>query len=118
MLDTMAPVAPPVVLTQEMIENLPEQPLGDLPGVRRRVLWQDGESEAGVLEIEPGQHLGTHAHRSNHHHFWVLSGRAVVLGHELTPGSYVHIPHGIDHDIDATLTEGCSVFYLYLRTAP
>ena len=104
----------PVVLTQELVEALPEISLGHLPGIRRRVLWNDGESEAGVLDVEPGHHLGAHTHRANHHHFWVLSGRAEVLGQELTPGSYVHVPHAVEHDIDASLTEGCSIFYLYL----
>ena len=104
----------PVVLTPEMVEALPENPLGQVPGIRRRVLWNDGESEAGVLDVEPGHHLGAHTHRANHHHFWVLSGRAEVLGSELSPGSYVHVPQGVEHDIDASRTEGGSVFYLYL----
>jgi hypothetical protein len=27
----------------------------------------------------------------------------------------VHIPSGIEHDIDATNTGGCTLFYLYAR---
>jgi len=111
----MTSASAPVVLTPELVAALAPAPLGHLSGTHRRVLWQDGESEAGVLEIEAGHHLGAHTHRSNHHHFWVLQGHARVLGEELAPGSYVHIPHGIEHDIDATDTEGCTVFYVYGR---
>ena len=41
--------------------------------------------------------------------------RAVVLGTELGPGGYVHVPDGVEHDIDATGSDGCTVYYLYLR---
>jgi quercetin dioxygenase-like cupin family protein len=45
----------------------------------------------------------------------VLEGHAVILDTEVGPGSYVYVPGGVDHDIDATASEGCTVFYLYLR---
>jgi quercetin dioxygenase-like cupin family protein len=67
-----------------------------------------------VLTVERGQCLGRHAHRVNHHHMWVLAGHATVLGTQVGPGSYVHVPAGVEHDIDATATEGCTVYYLYL----
>jgi len=81
------------------------------------VLWRTDTSMAGVLTVEPGHHLGRHAHRANHHHVWVLDGAAVILDTELGAGSYVHIPSGVEHDIDASATDGCAVFYLYLRHA-
>ena len=31
--------------------------------------------------------------------------------------AYVHIPSGVDHDIDATSSDGCTVYYLYIRPA-
>jgi len=107
----------PVVLTPDAIDRLPLVPLGDLEGVAHRVLWRNDASMAGVLTVAAGHHLGTHAHHANHHHLWVLDGRAVVLGEEVGPGSYVHVPTGVAHDIDATTTEGCTVLYLYLRQA-
>lgn len=97
------------------IATLPAEPLGDLPGVTHRVLWQDGTSMAGVLTIAAGHRLGTHTHRRHHHHMWLLDGRARILGEDLGPGSYTHIPSGVAHDIDATDTGGCRVFYLYVR---
>lgn len=104
----------PLVLDHDAIAALPVEPLGTEGGVTHRVLWRDATSMAGVLTVEAGHRLGTHAHRVNHHHMWVLDGRAEVLGQDVGAGSYVHIPSGVDHDIDATRTDGCTVFYLYL----
>jgi mannose-6-phosphate isomerase-like protein (cupin superfamily) len=81
------------------------------------VLWSNAQSMAGVMTVAGGHNLGAHAHRANHHHMWVLDGRAVILGTEVSAGSYVHVPAGVDHDVDATGTDGCTLFYLYLRQA-
>ena len=105
----------PIVLTAAAISNLPSEPLGSLEGVTHRVLWRDDTSMAGVLTVAAGHHLGAHAHRRNHHHIWVLDGHATTLGADVGPGSYVHIPSGVTHDIDASSTGGCTVFYLYIR---
>lgn len=106
--------ASPTVLTPEAVEALPVEPLGHLDGISHRLLWRDATSMAGVLTLEAGRHLGRHTHRVNHHHLWVLEGRAVILGSELGPGSYAHIPGGVEHDIETT-TGSCTVFYLYVR---
>jgi quercetin dioxygenase-like cupin family protein len=105
--------SPPVVLSRHAVEALACEPLGRLPGVTHRVLWRDGTSMAGVLTIAAGHRLGEHTHRVNRHHMWVLEGRAVILGAELDAGSYIHIPSGVEHDVDATATGGCTVFYVY-----
>ena len=99
----------PVVLAASAVAELPSTPLGPQPGVSQQVLWEAGASMAGVLTIDRGCRLGRHSHHTNHHHIWVLSGHAVILGAELGAGSYVHIPSGVEHDIDASATEGCSV---------
>ena len=104
----------PIVLTAEAIEALPLLPLGRLDGITHRVLWQDGTSMAGVMNVAAGHRLGEHAHRLNHHHLWIVNGLARILGLDLGPGGYVHIPAGVMHDIDATDTEGCTFFYLYI----
>lgn len=104
-----------MVLSAEQIEALPEGRLDSLAGVTHRVLWSTATSMAGVLAVAGGHRLGAHAHRENHHHIWVTDGHATILGELLGAGSYVHVPRGVDHDIDATGTEGCSVFYLYIR---
>ena len=108
-------VALPTVLTADAVAGKPEVPLGTLEGVHHRVLWSDGTSMAGLMTIAGGHHLGVHAHRENQHHLWVIDGRAAVLGTEIGPGSYVHVPQGVEHDIDARTTDGCTVMYLYVR---
>lgn len=105
----------PVVLTSDDIEALPLEPLGSLHGVAHRVLWRTPTSMAGVMTVDAGHHLGAHRHHANHHHMWVLEGSARILGVDVGPGSYVHVPVGVEHDIDASGTGGCTVFYLYLR---
>ena len=107
----------PIVLTGSQVESVPFKPLGDLEGVAHKLLWEDGTSTAGVLTVEAGHRLGSHAHHANHHHLWVLSGRGMILGVEVGPGGYVHIPAGVSHDIDCQSTDGCTVFYLYMRAA-
>lgn len=112
---TAPPTAPPqaTILTAGAIATMPPEPLGAKPGVTRRVLWQSASSEAGVMTIAAGQRLGPHRHRVNHHHIWVIDGAAEVLGETVRAGAYVHIPSGIEHDLDASRTEGCTVFYVY-----
>ena len=103
------------VLTPEAVRALPVERLGSLEGVTHRVLWRTDESMAGVMTIEGGHRLGAHAHRENHHHMWILDGAAIILGTAVTPGAYVHLPAGVDHDNDATATDGCTLYYLYLH---
>jgi hypothetical protein len=104
----------PTTLSSDAIAELPSVPLGSSDGVTHRTLWSSGSSSAGVLQVSAGHRLGVHAHRVNHHHIWILAGHAEILGETLGPGSYAHIPSGCDHDIDATDTHGCTVFYLYV----
>jgi len=112
---TTTPVS--TVFTGPEVDRIPAVPLGPNPGVTHRVLWQDGTSMAGVLTVGAGCRLGTHTHRVNDHHIWVLEGHAFVLGREIGPGSYAYEPSGVEHDIDASGTEGCTVFYLYVHQA-
>ena len=111
---TVAPSIP-VVLTPEEVAALPLVPLdASIDGVSHRVLWTAGSSAAGVMKVEAGHHLGRHTHRLNHHHLWVLDGEVEILGVVVTSGGYVHVPGGVEHDLDARATSGCTVLYLYL----
>lgn len=103
------------VLTQDEIDRLPSVPLGTAGGVEHKVLWSNESSMAGVMTVAAGHRLGTHSHRVNHHHIWVLDGHALILDQMVGPGAYVHVPSGVPHDLDATETDGCTVFYLYIR---
>jgi quercetin dioxygenase-like cupin family protein len=107
-------VQAPTVLTADLVASTPSHPLGNLVGVTHRVLWAVADSMAGVLHIEGGQRLGSHSHRVNEHHLWVVEGSATICDTRVGAGSYVHVPVGVEHDIDARQTDGCSVFYLYV----
>ena len=101
------------ILTPDAIVELPVAPIGNLQGVERKILWRAEASEAGILVVFAGHRLGMHSHRANHHHLWVLDGHARILDTIVGPGSFVHVPSGVEHDIDATDTDGCAVFYVY-----
>lgn len=101
------------MLDAAALEAIPEESLGHLPGVRHRPVWADGVSRAGVMTVDAEHHLGAHTHRRHHHHIWVTAGRATILGQEVGAGGYVHVPSGVEHDIDAGDTDGCTFFYLY-----
>lgn len=110
-------VRPTTILTPEEIERLPAEPLGDIPGVANQLLWRDAHSMQGILTIEGGHHLGAHTHRVNHHHVWVVDGIARILGRDLPPGSYVHIPAGVEHDMEAPTERPCRILYSYVAPA-
>lgn len=105
----------PVIVPADRLDALDERPLGAHGGAVHRCTWTDGRSSAGLMYIDAGRHLGEHTHRGHHHHVWVTSGRTRVLGQELGPGSYAHIPAGVAHDFEAVGDGGCTVFYLYLE---
>ncbi|HEU5084786.1 MAG TPA: hypothetical protein VFU14_15700 [Acidimicrobiales bacterium] len=107
----------PVVLDAAALAAIQEEPLGELAGVCHRPVWTDGVSKAGVMRVDAGHRLGAHTHRRHHHHMWVVEGRAEILGSKVGPGSYVHVPDGVEHDVDATATDGCTFFYLYVLGA-
>lgn len=85
------------------------------PGVNYVTLWREHKSLAGLMELDPGAELPEHTHRASIHHVWVVAGSARVDGRRLTAGSYVHVPAGVPHGLEA-LEEGCTLFYLYLRS--
>jgi quercetin dioxygenase-like cupin family protein len=107
----------PVIMPAAAIAQRKFEPLGPTVPVTHTVLWRDDTTMAGVLVLSAGQRLGEHTHRLHHHHLWVVDGEAVILGERLGAGSYVHVPNGVVHDVDASGTDGCRVFYLYLGSA-
>jgi quercetin dioxygenase-like cupin family protein len=107
----------PTLLDVAAIGQLTSEPFGIGAGATNTVLWRDATSMAGLLTVAAGHRLGEHSHHLNHHHMWVVSGSARIGGAVLAAGSYAHIPSGVTHDIDASDTDGCTVFYLYIRQA-
>lgn len=102
------------VRTTESIAAMPWQPFDGVGGVEQRLLWQAGDSYAGLLRLAPGARIAGHHHYRGHHHVWVVEGECSTLGGRVGAGSYVHVPAGVQHAIEAG-AEGCTLFYLYLR---
>lgn len=103
------------LVTRAASEALAWHPLESFDGVDYKLLWRSGKSVAGIMRIDPGGSLSPHAHRRSHHHMWVLDGSAEMLGERVGPGTYVHVPAGVDHGITGVGDDGCTLLYLYLR---
>ena len=114
-------VAPLPVILDPADASLREwAPFDDSSQVQYRTLWTDPRSGsyAGVLRLEAGATVAEHTHGSAAHHIWVAAGCCTVGGRHLEKGSYMYVPAGSRHGIDWAGPEGCTLFYLYLRTAP
>jgi quercetin dioxygenase-like cupin family protein len=103
--------------TSESIEQSRWQPMQQMgTGVSHKVLWQAGHSVAGIMRIEPHGQVEWHSHRAAHHHIWVLEGTVDVAGTLLGPGSYAHVPAGVDHRLAAVGAAPTTFLYTYLDT--
>ncbi|HET6953735.1 MAG TPA: cupin domain-containing protein [Acidimicrobiales bacterium] len=109
------PAPAPTVLDQSAIEALPWLPLEGFAGVSFRLMWRSGKSVAGMMHVAPGAELSPHEHRYSHHHMWVLDGYGTAMGRPVTPGTYLHIPAGVEHGLGDVGPQGCTFLYLYLR---
>jgi oxalate decarboxylase/phosphoglucose isomerase-like protein (cupin superfamily) len=108
----------PVVLDADAVAALEWSPFPGSDGVRYKLLWRSGWSVAGIMDLAPGASLAAHTHSGAHHHLWVLSGEADLLGARVSAGSYVHVPTGVQHGITGVGPGGFSMLYLYLRDQP
>ena len=93
---------PPLVLTAADVAALPLVPLDPaIPGVAP----SDPVAQPLVDRRRDADRRwppsGQHAHRANHHHMWIVDGAAEIVGSLVGPGGYVHIPAGVEHDLDA-----------------
>ncbi len=107
-----------VVLPKEAIDELPWLPFGPDGDAEQRMLWSAGGSYGGLLHVRAGHQLPPHVHHEADHHAWILEGEAETLGQRLGPGSYVHIPAGVEHGLKAVSPGGCVLLYLYVRERP
>lgn len=103
-------------MTAGEADSRPWLPLPDAPGVTYKALWRAGRSVAGLMRLAPGAGVAPHSHDHAHHHVWVVKGSCRVLGHEVTAGSYAHIPAGVEHGVSAG-PAGCTFFYIYEQAA-
>jgi mannose-6-phosphate isomerase-like protein (cupin superfamily) len=105
------------LVTPAAAAGLAWQRLEPFEGVDYKLFWRSGKSVAGVMRVAPGAEVSPHAHVRSHHHLWVLEGEADMVGdgERVGPGTYVHIPAGVEHGITDVGPDGCTVVYLYLR---
>ncbi len=109
----MAPHA--TLVTAAAGDALPWQPLNPYDGVDYKLLWRSGSSVAGLMRIAPSAMVTPHAHVASQHHMWVVDGSVEMLHEVVGPGTYVHIPAGVDHSLRAVGDRPATVLYLYLR---
>ena len=107
------PVA--TLVTRAASDALAWHPLEPFEGVDYKLLWRSGKSVAGLMRIAPGGLVSLHSHVRAHHHMWVVEGTAEMLGEHAGPGTYLHIPAGVEHGIRDVGEGGCTVLYSYLR---
>lgn len=103
----------PVVLDATAMARLAWEVLHGVDDARAKLLWEQGGSTVGLLHVHPRGHVRAHAHPEAHHHAWVVDGHARMLGEPVGPGSYVHIPAGMEHEITDVGPQGVTMFYVY-----
>lgn len=105
----------PTLVTAAAAEARAWHPLDSYEGVDYKLLSQSGTSVAGLMRIDPGAMVTSHAHVRSHHHMWVVDGTVEILGEAVGAGAYVHIPARVDHSIRVVGDRAATMLYLYLR---
>lgn len=103
------------LVTRAASDALAWHPLDPFDRVDSKLLWRSGKSVAGIMRVRPGGSVSPHTHQRSHHHMWVVEGNAEMLGERVGPGTYLHVPAGVEHGISHPGDEGCTFLYLYLR---
>ena len=108
-----------LVLGAQDVDALAWEPMLGQTGVFTKVLWRSGEVAIGLVRVDPGAEEAAHVHYGAHHHIWVVSGTATMVGHqELAAGSYVYIPPGVMHEVTSVGPDGITFFYTYRPVEP
>lgn len=102
-----------MVLDAQDVASIAWEPMSGQTGVFSKVLWRSGDVAIGLIRVDAGAEKAPHVHHGAHHHIWVVSGSATMLGEPLTAGSYVYIPPGVRHEVTAVGPEGVTFFYTY-----
>jgi quercetin dioxygenase-like cupin family protein len=123
MISTPASTAARTTLNRLTIEEIPWEPYRDRDGIAQDGVFQKivfelpgAKGYAGLFKLEASAELLTHVHRTFEHHAWIVSGGCVAGEHYLREGSYEYVPPGANHGIDRAGPDGCTLFYLFLRT--
>lgn len=102
-----------LVLAAGAVDALPWQQLPEQAGAFSKVLWRSGDVAVGLIRVDPGAEMAAHVHHGAHHHIWVVSGSATMVGQHLSAGSYAYIPPGVVHEVVAVGREGVTFLYTY-----
>lgn len=77
-----------------------------------KVLYDAGDTVAGLLRLHPGAREVSHVHLHGERHLWVLAGRVLVDETEFAADSYVHVPPMLRHTVQDG-GEGSLLFYVF-----
>jgi mannose-6-phosphate isomerase-like protein (cupin superfamily) len=102
-----SPVA--VLLSEQVIVELPAEALPGSTGVRIKQICTGPGWSTGLLQLGPKAHEAAHVHADSEHHLWVVAGSVRTEGTHLGVGSYLHVPAGLRHEFDDE-GNGCTMF--------
>jgi hypothetical protein len=95
------------------IDRLPWQDVRGCPGVKAKELWRSGRSVDALISYAPGATTPGHPHPDADHHIWVTKGQAWIAGQRMMTGSYISVPPGIAHPIEADRSTGCALLQIH-----
>jgi mannose-6-phosphate isomerase-like protein (cupin superfamily) len=104
----------PLLLDAEEVRSRTRRQLH--PGVTFAILWREGHDAAGMMWVDADAEVPEHVHEDVAHHIWIVEGRARTEQRTLGPGSYLHVPPGVPHQLHGLAPGGFTMFYLYLTT--
>lgn len=102
-----------MVLGASDVEALAWEPMEGQSGVFSKTLWRSGDVAIGLIRVDAGFEKAVHVHHGAHHHIWVVSGAATMVGEQVTAGAYVYIPPGVEHEVTHVGSDGVTFFYTY-----
>lgn len=102
-----------MVLAAEDVDAIAWEPMAEQTGAFSKALWRSGDVAIGLIRVDAGAEKAAHVHHGAHHHIWVISGSATMVGQALTAGSYVYIPPGVLHEVTTVGSQGITFFYTY-----
>ncbi len=102
-----------LVLGAPDVDALDWEAMPGQSGVSSKILWRSGDVAVGLIRVEAGAQKAAHVHHGAHHHIWVVSGTATMVGQELSAGSYLYVPPGVEHEVTQVGPDGITFFYTY-----
>jgi quercetin dioxygenase-like cupin family protein len=100
------------------IDELPWEAVPECPGVHQKTLWRFGDFVQALVRYQPGSSTPGAPHLAAHHHIWVVSGAATMAGRRLVAGSYMHVPPGVLHTVEAVGSDGFTILQMHRPHPP